>query len=459
MSLKRLVEQFPYGKAPLVLLLLAVASTSLWFALRKQRESRPDLILVTFTEPHQAAYEKAIPEFEKLHGVRVQVQLAHWASLQTRLQNAMLANTDVPDMVEMVEGSLGFFTRGPKQDIGLVDLTDRVDRDQLRSKMVESRFSLWSDRGRIYALPHDVHPIMLAYRRDLVEQLGIDVTQLDTWDKFVEVGRRITKDKDGDGVIDQYMLDLPSAGAWGIMMLLLQRGSQVFDSLGNPVFANAETAEVFRFYVEQTLGRNRIAYDCGWGQPFFKAITDGLALFYVTPDWRSYMLQSDLPRLSGKLALMPLPAWKKGGRRTSVWGGTGLVITRRSKRQDLAWELAKFLYLNPQHLGERFKQTGILPPSKNAWKLPEFNAPNPYFSGQRVGRLYAELATQTPPVHASAVSAYANTRLSEAYSSVVEYYKQHGEQGVTDAIRQALTLAQVDVQRMANRNHAIAKGR
>ena len=34
---------------------------------------------------------------------------------------------------------------------------------------------------------------MLAYRRDLVESLGIDVSQLDTWDKFVEAGQRISR--------------------------------------------------------------------------------------------------------------------------------------------------------------------------------------------------------------------------------------------------------------------------
>ncbi len=39
----------------------------------------------------------------------------------------MLAGTGVPDMVELNEGGLGFFTKGPLQDVGFVDLTERVD--------------------------------------------------------------------------------------------------------------------------------------------------------------------------------------------------------------------------------------------------------------------------------------------------------------------------------------------
>jgi arabinosaccharide transport system substrate-binding protein len=458
MSLSRLVDRFPYGKAPLALVFLAVASTCLWLALQKRREPRPDIILVTFTSAHQASYRKALPEFERQHGVRVDVQLAHWGALQTRLQNAMLADTDVPDMVEMLEGSLGFFARGPKKDIGLLDLTERVDAERLRGTMVESRFSLWSANGRVLGLPHDVHPVMLAYRRDLIEQLGIDVSQLDTWDKFVEVGRRVTRDRDGDGVIDQYMIDLPFAGAHGMRMLMLQRGSQLFDERGNPAFANENTAEVFRFYLEQTLSRHKIAYDCGWGQPFFKAMTDGLALFYMTPDWRSHTYQTDLPRLAGKLALIPLPAWEKGGRRTSVWGGTGMTITRRSKQKELAWELAKFLYLNPRDLGERFQSTNIIPPLRDAWNLPEFKAPNPYFSGQPVGTLYAELAPETPPVYSSPVHSVAQEKVNEAYSRVVEYYKAHGDDGLMDAIRQELARSEQDVRKMAERNQVLRGG-
>ena len=112
---------------------------------------------------------------------------------------------------------------------------------------------------------------------------------------------------------------------------------------------------------------------------------DGLVLFQWTPDWRSWVFEDEVPSLKGKMALMPLPAWKPGGRRTSVWGGTGLMIMKATKNPELAWELAKFLYFDTPELGKRFQATNILPVLKDAWNLPEFDRPNPYWSNQPIG--------------------------------------------------------------------------
>src|SRR5262249_29990656 len=154
----------------------------------------------------------------------------------------------------------------------------------LYDRMVETRFSLWTARGRIYALPHDVHPVMLAYRKDLVEKLGIDVSQLDTWDKFVAVGQRISRDENGDGIVDRYMIDLRYDGNWGLDTLMLQRGGGFFDKEGNVAFATEDTAELIHWYILQTRGPHKIGYDSGWGQTVAKAMIDGLVLFHWTPD-------------------------------------------------------------------------------------------------------------------------------------------------------------------------------
>src|SRR3954468_20496174 len=158
--------EFPYGKAPLAILLLALgAGAALFCALpgstspsasSEQANRRPDLVFATFTKDHAASYRPAIERFEKQHGVKVQVQVVSQRALQGRLQSAMQAGADVPDMVELLYGTLGFFTKGPIEDVGFLDLTDRVKSEGLRDKLVASRFTLWSTRGHIFALPHDV---------------------------------------------------------------------------------------------------------------------------------------------------------------------------------------------------------------------------------------------------------------------------------------------------------------
>lgn len=447
------VDRFPFGKAPFWLSVLALASALCVAALgQRAKAEKPDLVFALFASNHLPFYRRCVPDFEKEHGVRVGLSLVDQRALQTRLQNAMLARTEVPDLVELPEFSLSYFTRAPLSDVGFVDLTDRLEREGYRERLVEARLSLWSSRNRVFAVPHDVHPVMLVYRADLVEALGIDVNRLTTWDEFAAAGRRIVRDLDGDGVPDRYMIDLPASGAWGLTILLRQRGIGLFDADGKVSFNTEAAVDTLIWYLHQTFGAGRIAFECGWGQSLMKAMTDGLALFYVAPDWRTLLIQDDLPGLHGKMKLMPLPAWEPGGRRASVWGGTGLAITKASAHPDLAWSFAKSLYFNPKELGRRFLLSNIIPPFKDAWDLPEFQAPNSYYSGQKLGALFASLARETPPAWSTAYNGVAEGKVSEAFLRAAAHYQARGDAGLRDLIRRELAAAAAYVERVMSRN-------
>lgn len=445
---------FPYGHAALAILLLAVASGLAIFIadVRRAIADKPDLTFVTFVREHADSYKQAVKEFEETRGVKVQIQLVSQRALQGRLQSALQVGADVPDMVELLTGSLGYFARGPIEDVGFIDITDRIAAGNWKEKLVESRFSMWTSRGHIFALPHDVHPVMLAYRRDLVEQLDIDVSTLKTWDDFVRVGRDITRDHDGDGVIDHYMIDLPADGGDALRLLIQQRDVDLFDADGNVSFDDERVVEVVCWYVRQTTGPTRISFAAGWGQNLARTMIDGLCLFYFTPDWRTKQFENDVPSLSGKMALMPLPAWSPGERRTSTWGGTGLAITKASRNPELAWDLAMFLYYERSKLGERFADTNIIPPLRSAWDLPEFDAPNAFYSNQAVGRLMAELAPSVPETYSSPYTSLANGKLSEAYNNAVLYYRKHGEDGFVDYVRRELKRCADRTRQIVERN-------
>jgi arabinosaccharide transport system substrate-binding protein len=301
---------------------------------------------------------------------------------------------------------------------------------------------------------------MLAYRRDLIEELGIDVSKLETWDDFVAMGQKFTKDLDGDGAIDRYAIELQRNGNWAIWTLLRQQGVDLFDANGEVAFNGPVGVETVMWFLRQTRGPNRISYDTGLnsGQPFFRALMDGLLLFVLCPDWRSYQIQTDAAKLKGKMALMPLPAWQKGGRRTSTWGMTGLALSKTSKHPDLAWELAKFLYFNTDHLGARFQATNIIPPLKEAWDLPEFQQPNEFYSGQRLGAEYARLAPFTPAVYASPVYKSAQVKLDQAIIRSGVYYEQYGEQGLREKVKEELDRSARYLKVWSDRHMRMAAG-
>lgn len=446
--------EFPYGKAPLVILLLAVA-TGLGIAMASMGAAaeKPTLVMAIFAKDHAPAYRPVIEKFEKEHGIKVQLQVVEQRALDSRLQSALQVGAEVPDMVELLDGTMGVFTAGPLADVGLVDLTERVERDHLRDKVVASRFIKWSSRGHVFALPHDVHPVMLAYRKDLTDQLGIDVSKLTTWEEFCRVGREVVKrDDNHDGVPDHYMLDMDPNGSDNLRFLLLQAGESLLSDKGDVAFDTEGTAKVVEWFVRQNYGPGRIAAYANWGQTLAQHVVDGVILFYFCPDWRTRQFENDIAPVAGKMAVMPLPAWTPGGLRTSTWGGTGLAITKACKHPDLAWELAMRLYYNPAELGQRYRGTAILPPLKAAWSDPAFAEPRPYYGGQQVGLELIKLANDVPAEQVNAFTKTANEKLSSAYVKSGIYYQEHGETGFHDYVMEQLWQAAADVRTRMARN-------
>lgn len=437
---------FPFGKAPLAILAVALVAGG-YLATHPVAEKHATLRLWTFAKTHYDAYLQAAPAFEANHpGVTVDVQLVSGQAVTSRLQAAFWADLDVPDLVEVEISSAGSFFRGPLEDVGFVDLTDRLKDSGLINRLVRTRLAPYTNRGCVFGLPHDVHPVMLAYRRDIFEAEGIDVAALTTWEEFIRVGRRLT-------IPDQrYMIELSDSDASNLEMLLFQRDGGYFDADGRLIMDNEVGVETLTWYVPLVAGPDRIGNNLGGGQILTQAVEQGYLLCLICPDWRSKFLEVDIPRMAGKMALMPLPAVRPGGRRTSTWGGTMIGLTKHCAQPDLAWELAQHMYLDKEELAERFRLTNIIPPLRDAWNLPAFRELRPYWSNQPIGEMYAALADQVPPQYTSPFINLAKAKLSEALVECVQFYRDRGDAGFGDFVRQALKRKADEVRRVMRRN-------
>jgi arabinosaccharide transport system substrate-binding protein len=322
-------------------------------------------------------------------------------------------------------------------------------------------FAPWTSRGRIFGLPHDVHPVLLAYRADLVEAAGIDVADIATWDDFARILRPLMRDFDGDGYPDRYLLNIWETNPELIESLMLQAGGALFDAQEQLVMHSESNARVLATVVSWTTGPGRIAGNA----PEFDAAgnkmrLDGTVLFSLMPDWLTGAWRQDLPQLAGKVKLMPLPAWDQGGRRTTVMGGTMLGIPRRVKDFDSAWRYAKHLYLSPDLAHALFRTTGIISPVKSHWTDPVYDAPSAYFCGQRSGRLYIAAAPEVPPRTSSPYNALAQIKLTDSALALKAYATQYGAYTVPELLpeaRRLLAQAEAQVRALMRRNVFLAQ--
>ena len=110
------------------------------------------------------------------------------------------------------------------------------------------------------------------------------------------------------------------------------------------------------------------------------------------------------------------------------------------------------LYYSRERLAERYEKSNILPPKRDLWNEPAIQAPKAYWSNNRLGSIYAQLAPQVPPQYASPFLENAKNKLSEAVVACVQRYNSNGETGFEDYCRTRLRQSANEVRRQMSRN-------
>ncbi|MGB0767281.1 MAG: ABC transporter substrate-binding protein [Phycisphaeraceae bacterium] len=445
-----------------MILLLAVSSSvaiAFW-----PTEKKEGLVFWTFAPHHARMYRPVIDEWNQAArdnaNEPIQMHVLSMGALNRRTQSGMWAKTPTSDLVEIEQPSVARFMAGPVDAVGFYDLTDRLRDEGIDKRLNEPSFAPWSSRGKIFGLPHDVHPVLLCYRADLVEAAGIDVSQIETWDDFERLMRPLVADLDGDGKTDRYALGLWYTSARDVETLLLQAGGGTFDEQGNLIIASDANAQALARIVGWCFGPDRIAIDAPEFSPSGNELKlKGRVVAALMPDWLAGVWMNDLSALGGKLKLMPLPAWEPGGRRTSVMGGTMIAIPKTTRDFDAAWSFAKELYLSPDLARQLFDSNHIISPIVDLWDEPYYAAKQPYFSDQRSGLMYIEQAPNVPfrtssPFHQVAMQQImdAGVSLKNAAASTGRYDRA----SLFAEAKRLLQIAEERIEKEMSRNVFIA---
>lgn len=420
---------------------------------------RPGREFWIFSNQRLTDYESAIADWNRDHPDardQINITLLHLSALERRMMAAATADAPIADLVEGERDLVARVFAGPIEEVGFVDLTDRIAAENLLDQFNAPSLSPWISRGRIFGLPHDVHPCLLGYRSDIVEAAGIDVSQIETWDDFYRVLGPLIADLDGDGRPDRYLLNYWENQRDQTQALLLQAGSQFFDDAGHVTVDHALNARVLARLVTWVTGPNRFCVDA----PEFTAGGDqmrleGTVIASIMPDWLAGTWKNYIPGLAGKVKLMRLPAWEPGGRRTSVWGGTCLSITTTAPDPEKSWAFAKHLYFSPQVAEGLFRSTATISPVKAMWSRPFYHEPDPFFSGQKVGARYIREAPFVPERASSPFNTMVMDRLMVVLIDLKAHALEHQRFdpiALEPEARRLLAAAQADLEARVGRN-------
>jgi len=339
-------------------------------------------------------FNSRLADWEALHpNTKFTYDFVMDSAAPTNALNAIAAGEQGPDILGIEQGEFPRFMKNGIIAEYFVDLTDQIgDR---RSQYAEGRFSIYSYQGRIYALESSLAGSVYYYQPAIFEAAGVEVPT--TWEDALEVGAKLHENGSAYSVAT-------NDGSF-FEMMLQQRGGLVFDKNGDLVLGDdtnkpmaIEVADLIQRGVANGTFMVVLGGDMWSGATIPVAYQEGKLAGQVMPDWwSSCCLKPAVPEMEGNWRVADPPTWSGGGAKTLVWGGTGFAASSKSPNSAIAVDFLDFMYLGKESQIRRFETINMFPTMFEAANDPRVSGlADPFYGGQKVGEIYAQLAPDVP---------------------------------------------------------------
>lgn len=285
-----------------------------------------------------AIIDNAISEFEKEHpGVKVKYVNGIMKEDYSEYISEELLKGSAPDVFMVLPEDFNALANvGAMKDLNTFIKND-ADFDS--SKFYKSSFEFGQYENKQFALPYESVPKMMFVNKTLLEKEGIQIPHNDwTFDDFYNICSKVTKDTDGDGVIDQFgVYDYNWKDA------VYSNGGKLFNDEGTKsYFADNKVEQSIDFI--KKLDRLNNGYkvtskDFDDGKVAFHPLLFSEYTAYKTYPWK-------IKKYTGfDWDCIKMP---KGAYGDNISEVTTLLagINARGKKQKLSWEFLKLLTYN-----------------------------------------------------------------------------------------------------------------
>lgn len=279
--------------------------------------------------------DKAIKKFEKLHP---EIKIHYYSGIPKDDYEEWLARKilkgDAPDVFMILSEDFSHMV-----SLGLLE---NLDKEIQEDKSVEIRdyYETSLEAGKIddrqYALPYETVPTLMFVNKTLLEKEGIPVPDADwSWDDLYRICKKVTKDLDGDGRLDQF-----GTYNYGWLEALYSNDGKIFDPQGKKCYLTSErTEESVRF-----IQRINELYQ---GEKVTRETFDASNVAFMPLSFAEYRTYKTYPYKIKKYSdfqwdCITLPAGSMGDNISRV-DSLLIGISSESRQKDMAWEFLKML--------------------------------------------------------------------------------------------------------------------
>jgi multiple sugar transport system substrate-binding protein len=291
-----------------------------------------------------------IDRFFKHYYPNVKVEInwgVDWNTYWTKLPT-MLAAGDVPDLIWMHDTrNQTFAAKGML--LPLDDYIKKLPPLGWPYDFYPSQVASFQYKGKQYGIPYDFAPGGFYFNKTMFDKAGVSyppewATDW-TFDDMLEKAKKLTKDINGDGKIDEYGVQMPTGG-WNTYWVIRSFGGDLFNqNTKKATLTNPNTVKALQFIA-----------DCAfkWKVHPVLSATDAQRAFVSGKVGMQFSLNDEafgIDKVVGdnfKWGVAPSP--KGPVRRAQFVGGSALAIPKGAKNADIAYELIRYMLSNPECL-------------------------------------------------------------------------------------------------------------
>ena len=363
-----------------------------------------------------AVFDEAIEDFEKLHpNVKVNyVKGILKEDYSEWLSERILSDTS-PDVMMVMNKDFDRFAR-----LNIMERLDKwMDTDQSFDSAAIYLTALEAGRTSRaqYALPIETVPYLMFVNKSLLAKEGISIPESDyTLQDLYDMCKKVTKDTDGDGIVDQfgiYKYSWKDAAAANGAVMFSANGKKC--NFTSPEIKKAVSYMIMLSELNGSQAVTQENFDAG--KVAFMPLTLAEYRTYKTYPYK-------IKKYSNfQWDCIPMPQGENG-KNTSRVDSLDIAISARSRHKAMAWEFVKFLTTSDRVQRKIFENT------------PAASVVRSVMEADSAEMIFAEDMTDTDRIlHSKMISEAIENGQAEPQFSAYEGAMQLADSEITELIK------------------------
>lgn len=368
----------------------------------------------------------AIPLWEKKHpDIKIKLQSLAFGDHHNAMITALASGTNLPDVMAVEISFIGRFaeSKGALEDLG----AKPYDGKPLLEKLLKfTRSQAQSGTGMLAAMPADVGPGTLFYRKDILDKAGVTEADLTkSWESYIEAGKKV---KAATGA---YLLAHANDIKDIYIRSNLKDGEGIYFNNKNEVLVDSPRFKKAFELAKLARAAGIDAKVGAWSNEWAEGFKRGTIATQAIGAWLAGHLNNWIaPDTKGLWRASQLPAGA-----FATWGGSFYAIPAKAEHKKEAWEFIKFMCLDKEQQLNALKALDAWPALLTAQDDKFLDQPMPFLGGQAARKLWKVAAAKAPAIVVNKLDPVAADVVNAELEQVLEKDKAI-DQALKDAAEQ-----------------------